>query len=179
MVKQLKLKLAKMLSKFAEITTDKGVLLSDGELVVGTEVYLIDSDGEYITAPDGEYKLDNVIYVVLDGMIAEIKELSVETLEGETIEEVVTESVDEAVEEAVDEVITPLIEDVLALIEAMDLRITALEEQNVVVTEEVVEFKKLVSKLSSGKPVEDQLKNDTKSKSRIENLTKALSNIRK
>ena len=171
MVKQLKLKLAKMLSKFAEITTDKGVLLSDGELVVGTEVYLIDSDGEYITAPDGEYKLDNVIYVVLDGMIAEIKELSVETLEGETIEEVVTESVDE--------VITPLIEDVLALIEAMDLRITALEEKNVVVTEEVVEFKKLVSKLSSGKPVEDQLKNDTKSKSRIENLTKALSNIRK
>lgn len=175
MVKQLKLKLAKMLSKFAEITTDKGVLLSDGELVVGTEVYLIDSDGEYITAPDGEYKLDNVIYVILDGMIAEIKELSVETLEGETIEEVV----EEVVEESVDEVITPLIEDVLALIEAMDLRITALEEKNVVVTEEVVEFKKLVSKLSSGKPVEDQLKDDTKSKSRIENLTKALSNIRK
>ena len=40
MIKQLKLKLTKMLSKFAEVTTDKGVLICDGEMVIGKEVFL-------------------------------------------------------------------------------------------------------------------------------------------
>ena len=36
-------------AKFAEVTTDKGVLICDGELVVGKEVFLVDADGEYVS----------------------------------------------------------------------------------------------------------------------------------
>lgn len=162
MIKNLKLKLAKMLSKFSEVTTDKGVLLSDGELVVGAEVYLIDADGEYVTAPDGEYVVEDITYVVLDGMISEIKSEVGEDFETETETEVET-------------VVVPVLEDILKLIEELDKRITAIETSNTNVITEVEGFKKIVSKLSAGKPIDELLKDNSKEESRIERLSSAIS----
>lgn len=164
MIKNLKLKLAKMLSKFSEVTTDKGVLLSDGELVVGAEVYLIDADGEYVTAPDGEYIVEDITYVVLDGMISEIKSEVGEDFETEV-----------EVEQEIETVVVPVLEDILKLIEELDKRITAIETSNTNVITEVEGFKKIVSKLSAGKPIDELLKDNSKEESRIERLSSAIS----
>ena len=65
------LKLARMVMKFAEVETDKGLLTYEGELVVGNEVF-IEKDGELIPAEDGEYVAEDKTIVVKDGKIAEI-----------------------------------------------------------------------------------------------------------
>lgn len=64
------LKLKQALMSFEEVITDKGTLVVDGELAVGTEVYVGDE-----VAADGEYTLeDGRIVVVTEGKISEIKE---------------------------------------------------------------------------------------------------------
>ena len=72
-----RLKLARMLMKFAEVETDKGLLTYEGELVVGNEVF-IEKDGELIPAEDGEYVAEDKTIVVKDGKIAEIVEINKE-----------------------------------------------------------------------------------------------------
>ncbi len=90
------LKLARMLMSFAEVKTDKGSLIYDGELAIDTPVQTEDADGNIITAPDGEYLTEEgKTIVVADGKIAEIKEPLIE-------EEIVEEALaDEPVEEPV------------------------------------------------------------------------------
>lgn len=73
--KKFMLKLARMLMKFAEVETDKGLLTYEGELVVGNEVF-IEKDGELIPAEDGEYVAEDKTIVVKDGKIAEIVEVN-------------------------------------------------------------------------------------------------------
>ena len=85
-----RLKLAKLLLKFAEVETDKGLLTYEGQLVVGNEVF-IEKDGELIPAEDGEYVAEDKTIVVKDGKIAEIVEVNTEDqqpvpIEGEDVE---------------------------------------------------------------------------------------------
>ena len=90
--KKFMLKLARMLMKFAEVETDKGLLTYEGELEVGNEVF-IEKDGELIPAEDGEYVAEDKTIVVKDGKIAEV-EIEVEqptpeesvVVEGEDVE---------------------------------------------------------------------------------------------
>ena len=56
------------------ITTDKGELTYNGELAVGTEVFVVDENGESIPAEDGDYKIDGKTIKVVDGKISEIVE---------------------------------------------------------------------------------------------------------
>lgn len=70
-----RLKLVKLLLKFAEVETDKGLLTYEGELVVGNEVF-IEKDGELIPAEDGEYVAEDKTIIVKDGKIAEIVEVN-------------------------------------------------------------------------------------------------------
>ena len=87
-----RLKLARMLMKFAEVETDKGLLTYEGELEVGNEVF-IEKDGELIPAEDGEYVAGDKTITVKDGKIAEV-EIEVEQptpeegvmIEGEDVE---------------------------------------------------------------------------------------------
>lgn len=66
--------LAKIVSKFTQTTTDKGVLTYEGELEVGKDVYFIEPDGEITDADDGEYKMeDGTVIVVAESKIAEIR----------------------------------------------------------------------------------------------------------
>lgn len=67
--------LAKMLAKFASITTDKGVLVWDTEddLKAGDSVYVQGEDGTRVKAEDGDYKTDDgKVIKVADGKVAEI-----------------------------------------------------------------------------------------------------------
>ena len=61
--------------ELASVKTDKGDLLYDGELAVGTEVFVADEEGNQTAAPDGEYTLENGnIVKVAEGKVSEIVE---------------------------------------------------------------------------------------------------------
>ena len=59
----------------ASVATDKGDLLYEGELAEGTEVFVVDAEGNQIPAEDGDYILeDGKTIKVAEGKIAEIVE---------------------------------------------------------------------------------------------------------
>lgn len=88
-----RLKLAKLLLKFAEVETDKGLLTYEGELEVGNEVF-IEKDGELIPAEDGEYVAGDKTITVKDGKIAKIVEVEVEVEQPAPTEGVMIEGED-------------------------------------------------------------------------------------
>lgn len=74
---QIKAKLAAMLGKFGNVTTDKATLSwdGDGELEAGMEVYILDEDGNRQKPEDGDYTTeDGKVIVVVDGVVSEIKD---------------------------------------------------------------------------------------------------------
>lgn len=64
---------SKFVTKFGEVATDKGLLITEGNVEEGAEVIL---DGETpVSAPNGEYTTeDGKVIVVEDGVIKEIRE---------------------------------------------------------------------------------------------------------
>lgn len=97
-------KFLKTVVKFAQISTDKGILLTnEGEdLAVGVEVFVEDGEG-YKKADDGEYKLDDdEIIVVVDGKISEIKEVE-QKVDKEEEPVIVTAAEEKEVEPKVEE----------------------------------------------------------------------------
>ncbi len=95
-------KLAHLLLKFAEVPTDKGVLVSDGDLEVGVEVQLINADGEVVAAEDGEYKTETDVIKIEGGKVAEIAPIELPT-EEEPAEELEEETPTPEEAPAVDE----------------------------------------------------------------------------
>lgn len=94
--KKVKLMLRSLLIKAGELATDDGkVLLYDGELEVGAEVF-VEVEGEIVPAADGEYVAGDKTVVVREGKVEEIREKEAE----ETVEEV--ETIETAEEEAAD-----------------------------------------------------------------------------
>jgi len=70
-------KLGRYLSKFASVTTDKGVLAWDGDedLKAGDRVYIEDADGNRTAAADGDYTTeDGKVIVVVDGAVTDIRD---------------------------------------------------------------------------------------------------------
>ena len=86
------LRLAKMIMKLAEIETDKGVLIYEGELVEGVEVF-IEKEGELVPADDGEYIVEDKTIVVAEGKVKEIIEVEKEPEVDETVEVIENEDV--------------------------------------------------------------------------------------
>lgn len=69
------LKLARMVMKLSEIKTNKGELISETVIEVGSEVFIEDTNDMLVPAPDGEYVTqDEVTIVVADGKVVEIRE---------------------------------------------------------------------------------------------------------
>ena len=63
----------------ASVETDGGALSYEGELEVGTEVFVTDDEGNQTPAPDGDYKTtDGKTIKVADGKVTEIVEESAE-----------------------------------------------------------------------------------------------------
>lgn len=75
-INKIKGMLKAMLQVFGEISTDKGVLVYDGDedIKVGDAVHGVDEEGNEINVEDGEYATeDKRIIVVVDGKVSEIK----------------------------------------------------------------------------------------------------------
>ena len=88
--KTIKAKLAAMLGKFGNVTTDKATLSwdGDGELEAGMEVYILDEDGNRTKPEDGDYTTeDGKVIVVADGVVSEIKDDEAEVADEPTADE--------------------------------------------------------------------------------------------
>ena len=84
---KVKLMLRKIMLECASVATDKGTLLYDGELEVGTEVFIEGEDGEIQPAPDGTYVTETKIIGVTDGKVSSIEDKQGEQPEEEAEEE--------------------------------------------------------------------------------------------
>lgn len=135
-VNKIKEMLRKMLATFNEISTDKAVLIWDGdeELKVGDYVHTVDEQGSDVKVEDGEYRTEaKTIIVVEDGRVTEIKDV-----EDEKVEEVeepkedaveVEAEVDETKEDVVEEVEEEPKEDEIAKIKDDIAKIFGLIEE--------------------------------------------------
>lgn len=91
------IKLARLVAKFTEVTTDKGVLILDGELAVGEEVVTEDAEN----VEDGEYTLeDGTVLTIKESKIVEIKPVEEEPEEEAPVEEELEETPTEEPEAA-------------------------------------------------------------------------------
>ena len=154
------LKLARMVMNLSQIKTNKGELISETVIEVGSEVFIEDANDMLVAAPDGEYVTqDEVTLAVADGKVVEIREK--ETEEQPVEEPVEEQPVEEPlVEEPVEE--QPM--DEPAQPDERDQRIAELEAQiaelNQVIVEKDEEIGRLKAELekSDSKPAEEQLK---------------------
>jgi hypothetical protein len=142
------LKLAKMLLNFKMIESDKGTLIIDSELAIGSEISIEGENGEVLPAPDGEYIIENQKVEIRDGKIE-----SIETIEPEQPEETEIET-----EEKLEEV--PATEEPSNEPDEKDLRIAELEgllkDRDAIIEELTAKLKELEEKLN--KPVEEPVK---------------------
>ena len=157
------LKLAKMVMQFTEQQTDKGTLTFDGELSVGTEVY-IEVEGEYQPAQDGDYLTETQKITVKDGKVEEIE--AIEMPEPEPIEDMVEEPTPEPEPEPAPDRTAELEAEVARLQEelaARDTEIETLRSEN--------EELKAENETLKNKPIEDPIKmNKTEQFEKIYNI---------
>ncbi len=72
--KKLRLELARLLKFYEEAVADDGTLIiTEGALEVGAEVFTVTDSGEIVPLSDGEYKVGDTTYTVEAGVIAKIE----------------------------------------------------------------------------------------------------------
>jgi hypothetical protein len=121
----------------ASVATDKGDLLYDGELAVGTEVFVADAEGNQIPAEDGDYILeDGKTIKVADGKVAEIVEPEAEE---ETPEETAEEAEDVAAIKAENEALKAEVAELKSQVEALKAQPMAQSAHDVVTTTQTYE----------------------------------------
>ena len=155
------LKLARMVMHLSEVKTNKGELISETVIEVGSEVFIEDTNDMLVPAPDGEYVTqDEVTIVVADGKVVEIREKETEEapaeeqpMEEQPVEEPLAEEPveEQPVEEAPAE-------------DERDKRIAELEAQIEELNNIIVQKDELIGELrkkleeTDSKPAEEQLK---------------------
>ena len=157
------LKLARMVMHLSEVKTNKGELISETVIEVGSEVFIEDANDMLVAAPDGEYVTqDEVTLVVADGKVVEIREKETEEapVEEQPMEELPKQPVEEPLaEEPVEE--QPMDEPVE---DEKDKRIAELESQIEELNNIIVQKDELIGELrkkleeTDTKPAEEQLK---------------------
>ena len=155
------LKLARMVMKLSEIKTNKGELISETVIEVGSEVFIEDANDMLVPAPDGEYVTqDEVTIVVADGKVVEIREKEVEEapaeeqpMDEQPVEEPLAEEPVE--EQPMDE--APAEDDKDAEIAKLQAQIDELNNIIVQKDELIGELRKKLEE-SDAKPAEEQLK---------------------
>lgn len=151
------LQFARLLKMMQEVNTDNGVLISETDIVVGTEVFIADENGDLVPATDGEYETQNVIYTIESGIVTAIEEKT------EPIEEPVEEPTEPVVEEnATEEPIEEPAEEPTATDEK-DARIAELEAEIETLNQRIAELEaeneELKKKLEE--PVEEPIEEQT------------------
>lgn len=147
-LKKIKAVLRNLLVEMGEVSTDKGILLWDGDedIKVGDAVKGIDEEGNDIEVADGEYTTEEgKVIVVADGKVTEIKEP--EEMPAEEPVEEPTEPI-----EAEDEPTEPVEDE-------KDAKIKALEEEIKAKDAEIEELKAKIAELENepaAKPAEEE-----------------------
>ena len=116
-----------ILVQLGEVTTDKGILTYDGELVTGIEVK--NEDGS--KPDDGEYKVEDKVIVVKDGYVDEIREIEEELAEEKPEDKPADENPQEEPADAKPnevEELKKLVDEHAALLTELNDRLKALEE---------------------------------------------------
>lgn len=150
-LKKIKAVLRSLLVEMGEVSTDKGILIWDGDedIKVGDAVKGVDEEGNDIEVADGEYTTeDKKVIVVAEGKVTEIKEPEEMPAEEPTEEEKPVEAEDEPTEEP-----TEPVED------EKDAKIKALEEEIKAKDAEIEELKAKIAELENepaAKPAEEE-----------------------
>lgn len=159
------IKLSKMLLQLKSVMAGDVELIYEGELAVGIEVFTL-VDGEYASAPDGEYELENAVLVIAEGKVSEIRSTEPEP---EPIPEVVVELPMEETP-AEPEVVEPTVEeeDKEAIIAELEERLAAKDEAIAVLEAKVKELEEALAtkeealQMSADKPAKEKIKEVTK-----------------
>ena len=154
-------KLAKMILSLSEIKTNKGELISETVIEVGSEVFIEDANDMLVPAPDGEYVTqDEVTIVVADGKVVEIREKETEEAPAEeqpAEEQPAEEPLAEAPAEEQPAEEAPAEDDKDAEIAKLQAQIDELNNIIVQKDELIGELRKKLEETDS-KPAEEQLK---------------------
>lgn len=148
--------LRSLLIECGEVSTDKGVVIFDGdELEAGMAVHSIDEQGNEVQLEDGEYRTeDKKVIVVKDGKVEEIKddeaEVATEPVEEPTEEQENAENEPESEDEPKEDEG----EDKDAIIEQLKEQIAALTEENSQLKEKVAELEKTPAAMSASEEFE-------------------------
>ena len=169
-------KLAKMILNLAQIKTNKGELISETVIEVGSDVFIEDVNDMLVAAPDGEYVTqDEVTIVVVDGKVAEMREkeqqeqptdeqpMDEQPTEQPLAEEQPTEE-QEPEQEQEPENQEPVEDEKDKRIKELEAQV---EELNNIIVEKDEEIGRLKAELekSDSKPAEEQLKSQKVAKS--------------
>ena len=147
-----------MVMHLSEIKTNKGELISETVIEVGSEVFIEDTNDMLVPAPDGEYVTrDEVTIVVADGKVVEIREKETEEapVEEQPMEEQPVE--EPLAEEPVEEQPTEQPDEKDAEIAKLQAQIDELNNIIVQKDELIGELRKKLEETDS-KPAEEQLK---------------------
>jgi len=158
------IKLSKMLLQLKSVMAGDVELIYEGELAVGIEVFTL-VDGEYASAPDGEYELENAVLVIAEGKVSEIRSTEPEP---EPIPEVVVELPMEETP-AEPEVVEPtVVEDKEAIIAELEERLAAKDEAIAVLDAKVKELEEALATKEEAL----QMSADKSAKEKIKELNK-------
>lgn len=167
------LSFARLLKTFQEVQTQNGSLISDTEIIVGSEVFVADAEGNLIPAPTAVYEAGDVKYTVESGIVIAIETTALEEpiIEEPIQEEEIVEVLEEEqpiVEEPIVEEVNQEVEDLKAENEALKAEIEALKS-------EIEELKKKLEE-----PIEEPIENqntvfstDKKRNSKLDALAQA------
>lgn len=133
-INRIKEMLKKMLVSLGEVSTDKAVIIFDGdELEAGMEVHTIDEEGNEVALEDGEYRTeDEKVIVIEGGKVVEIRDDEAEVANDEPVEDEPQENAEEepvSEEEPVNDE-EPVQDEKDALIEELRAKIAELEAEN-------------------------------------------------
>lgn len=138
--------LKSILVEFGEVSTDKGVVVFDGdELEAGMMVHGIDEQGNEVQLEDGDYKTeDGKIITIESGKVTEIKDDEAEVATDEPAAEEPQENAEEPANEPSDEPATdePEIDEKDTLIAELQARIAELEAENEELRARIAELEK-------------------------------------
>jgi predicted RNase H-like nuclease (RuvC/YqgF family) len=139
-------KLARLLKLLTEAVTNNGVLVAEGEIEVGSEVFVYNEEGEAVPASDGEYIVEGgeVTIVVANGIVSEMRqkeEAPIEQPEEQPEEIVENEEAVEQEEETPQETPEEEAEQEEGVdIEALKAEIEALKAENAELKAKVAEY---------------------------------------
>lgn len=141
------LSFARLLKTFQEVQTQNGSLISDTEIIVGSEVFVADAEGNLIPAPTAVYEAGDVKYTVESGIV-----IAIETT---VLEEPIQEIVEVLEEEPIEVKEEETVEEVNEEVEQLKAEIETLRAENEALKSEIEDLKKQLEE-PQAEPIEKQ-----------------------